>query len=49
MIPSTPMSIIRAMSSGLFTVQTTTESPRLWDSDIRPAFTSPKYGDQIAL
>src|SRR5258708_29085138 len=47
-IPSTPMSIILAMSAGLFTVQTTTGIPRSWDSDISAGLTSPKYGDQIA-
>ena len=37
MMPSTPMSIRRAMSSCLFTVQTTTLSPRPWAPQPAPA------------
>src|ERR1700730_820074 len=48
MIPSTPISIRRAMSAGLLTVQTTTLSPSAWDSEISAGVTSPKKGDQIA-
>ena len=44
MIPSTPISIIRAMSSGVFTVQTTTLSPSWCDSATRSAIDVAEIG-----
>src|SRR4029077_10452936 len=42
MIPSTPNSIMRAMSAGLFTVQTTTLRPSAWCAETSAGGPSPK-------